>query len=293
MIEKPTYTIEQHDIRVPHLATGESAIVFQRHGKYERDLASDTSGSITEDSAKDLLTHDQSFFEDLLAHEPHPEDVMVLFVSSDTKYGQGYRSMETAQVAQDAAAAVFDAKGINHATQIINLNLDFKTYVFDKTGQTIRPDAKIHEPEFLDNQGYVQFLKDKYSDGVQLTPKAWAMHEMDADKDVREQHGAEGVQDIVDRTKKSLAIMERYARIFHTNNPGKKLVIWAASHYDTLSPLVKDATGANFGDYLPVDYGAGITIELKNGQTPTFEVAGKQVPLSLASTATKAIESEL
>ena len=119
------------------------------------------------------------------------------------------------------------------------------------------------------------------------------MHEMDADSDVREAFGAEGVHDIVDRTKKSLAVMERYARVFHANNPGKKLIIWAASHYDTLSPLAKDATGSDFGDYVPVDYGAGITIELKKDQVPTFELAGERVVLDLATVAAKAIESKL
>lgn len=276
---------------MPRLSAGESAIVFQRHGKYERDKTSEQSGSITSDAVEDLTASGQAFFNELLANEPNPEDVMVLFVSSDTKYGQGYRSMETAQIAEDAAIAAFSSTGLDPRTQIINLSPSFKTHVFDETGQRIRSDPKIHEPEFLDNEGYVQFLKDKYSDGNSLTPRAWAMHEMDADKEAREEHGAEGVHDIVSRTKKSLSILERYSKIFHANNPGKKLVIWAASHYDTLSPLVKDATGSDFGDYLPVDYGAGITIELKNGE-PSFELSGERVVLNLATTAAKAIESE-
>lgn len=293
MIEKPKYTIEKQDIKVPRLSAGESAIIFQRHGKYERDKTSERSGSITEDAIEDLTARDQAFFDELIANEPNPEDVMVLFVSSDTRYGQGYRSMETAQIAEDTAIEAFNAAGLNPTAQIINLNPAFKTNVFDKTGQAVRPDIRIHEPEFLDNKGYVQFLKDKYSDGIALTPKAWAMHEMDADKEVREELGAEGVYDIVDRTKRALAVMERYARVFHVNNPGKKLIIWAASHYDTLSPLAKDATDTDFGEYLPVDYGAGITIELKKGQAPTFEIAGERVSLSLATTAAKAIESKL
>ena len=293
MTEKPKYSIEKEDIKVPSLAEGESAVVFQRHGIYNRDKASESSGSITDEDAEGLSLRDQAFFEELLSGEENPEDVMVLFVSSDTKYGNGYRSMETAQIAEDAAVEVFQKAGLDPNAQIINLNSSFKTNAFDKKMQNIRPDAKIHEPEFLDNEGYVQFLKDKYSDGEKLTPKAWAMHEMDADSDVREAFGAEGVHDIVDRTKKSLAVMERYARVFHANNPGKKLIIWAASHYDTLSPLAKDATGSDFGDYVPVDYGAGITIELKKDQVPTFELAGERVVLDLATVAAKAIESKL
>ena len=38
----------------------------------------------------------------------------------------------------------------------------------------------------------------------------------------------------------SLRVLERYARLFHAKNPDKKLVIWAASHYDTISPLANE-----------------------------------------------------
>lgn len=292
MVENLNYTIEKQDIHVPRLSVGESAIVLQRHGKYERSETSERSGSITKDAIEELKASGQTFFKELLANEPNPENIMLLFVSSDTKYGHGYRSMETAQIAEDAASEAFAMKGLDPTAQIINLNPDFKTDTFDKTRQAVRPDPKIHEPEFLDNSRYVQFLKDKYSDGAALTPKAWAMHEMDADKETREEMGAEGVHDVVNRTKKSLAIMERYARIFHANNPGKRLIIWATSHYDTLSPLAKHATGTDFSEHLPVDYGAGITIELKESAAPTFEIAGERIVLPLAITAAKAIESK-
>lgn len=85
MIEKPKYAIEKQDIKVPHLAAGESAIIFQRHGKYERDKTSEQNGSITEDAVEGLTASNQVFFDELLKSEPNPEDIMALFVSSDTK----------------------------------------------------------------------------------------------------------------------------------------------------------------------------------------------------------------
>lgn len=62
---------------------------------------------------------------------------------------------------------------------------------------------------------------------------------MDVEKVERLKTGAEGQQVSIYRTKKSLYILERYARVWHANNPGKKLVIWATSHYDTVNPLIK------------------------------------------------------
>ena len=82
--------------------------------------------------------------------------------------------------------------------------------------------------------------------------------------------------------------MERYAKAFHASNPDKKLLIWASSHYDTISPLVKDVTGTDFGAYLPVDYGGGVLIELGNGESePQLEAQNQTVPLHLGRLATK------
>lgn len=290
MSEKQITKIEKADIKVPTIETGGSAIVFQRHEKYNRDRNADNAGSLIPEHAEAARLKDEAFFKDLLSQDTNNSETMVLFVSSDTQYaGKGHRSMETAQIAQDAAANVMLDMGIDPSERILNLNPDFATDSFDTTGQSIRPDKKIREPQIFDHPEYVDHLRTKYGKedgaGSGISPAAWGAHEMDAEKDVREEIGAESVHEMLDRTKKSLAIMERYARIFHANNPDKKLVIWAASHYDTISPLVKEATGTGFEEYVPVDYGAGVVIELDKNAEPVLNAQNQKVTLNLGGRA--------
>lgn len=282
--------IETTDISAPHLKTGESAIVLQRHERYERDPAASGAGSLVPEHAEKAFERDVAFFSDLFGHDSDGQETILLFVSSDTQYaGGGYRSLETAQIAQDAAAEVLERLRIDPASRIINLSPNFKIDMFEPTGQAVRADAKIREPQIFDTPEYVNFLREKYGKeegpGMGLSPRAWAIHEMDAEKDMRERLGAEGVYEVLDRTKKSLGIMARYASIFHAHNSDKKLLIWAASHYDTISPLVKDATEVGFGAYVPVDYGAGVVVRLDKDKEPVLEAQNKKVILNLAGTA--------
>jgi hypothetical protein len=293
--------IEKNDIKVPHLEAGSSAIVFQRHERYQRDNDAENAGSIVE--TDETKARDEAFFKDLLAQDVDGAETMVLFVSSDTQYAdKGYRSMETAQLAQDAAIKAMEELDIKPSERIINLSPDFNMHGFEATGQSIRPDKKIREPQIFDDLTYVRHLQEKYNDDggpsseaigahVILSPAAWGAHEMDAEKEKREELGAEGVHDMVDRTKRSMAILERYAKSFHANHPGKKLVIWSASHYDTISPLVKDATDTGFDHYVPVDYGGGVVIELKPDSEPTLEAQGHKVKLDLGSQALETAET--
>ena len=287
MSETKIEKIEKKDIHAPRLDVGSSAIVFQRHEKYERNPESDIAGSLIPEVVDEAKARDKAFFNEVLA-DKDGSDTMVLFVSSDTQYANnGYRSMETAQIAQDAAIEAMEELGIDPSVNIVNFNPDFKTDGFDATNQSIRPDRNIREPQIFESMDYVNYLKSKYGSDDALSPKAWSIHEMDGEKEKREEFGAESVYDMANRTKKSLSVLERYSKVFHANNPDKKLIIWAASHYDTISPFVKQATETSFDQYVPVAYGAGIVIELKEGHEPTFEAQGKRVAVHLGSVATK------
>lgn len=290
MSEVPIQKIEKEDIKVPSLKSGDSAIIFQRHERYERDRNFESAGSLITEHAEAASERDVAFFQELFGNEN--TETMVLFTSSDTQYaGRGYRSLETAQIAQNAAIKVLEKMDIEPSSRIINLSPDFTTNGFESTKQSIRPDKKIREPQIFDTPEYVNYLRDKYGkedgSGTGISTKAWAMHEMDAEQEVREQMGAEGVHEMLDRTKKSITIMNRYAKIFHANNPDKALLIWTASHYDTISPMVKDVTNVSFEEYVPVDYGAGVVIELHNDEDPTLHAQGQKAKLDLAATVFK------
>ena len=133
----------------------------------------------------------------------------------------------------------------------------------------------------------MKFLEEKYKpdespNSSGMSVEAFAAYEMDADKEEREAMGAEGVYDILDRTKKSVDMLSRYARWFHLQNPGKRLVIWTATHYDTISPLVKDATNVGFEEFVGVDYGAGVVVEVPPTTREAILTAkGHRIPLQL------------
>lgn len=289
--------IEKTDIKAPEIPAGGTAIVLQRHEKYNRVRSAADAGSITESEA--TIAQDTAFFRDLLDQERvDGVETVVLFVSSDTQYaGKGYRSMETGQLAQDAATEVFTEAGLDPNERIINFNDEFSTNGFDATGQAIRPVKGIVEPRMFDESP--EFVKelgrtfnppedqeeiDARRTDMQLSPRAFAMYEEDIPEvvEMRARHGGvEGVHDIVDRTKRSLRMLERYARVFHKANPDKRLVIWATSHYDTISPLVKEATDTDFSEYLGVDHGGGVVIEVPPTGETTLSAQGQKVALPL------------
>lgn len=286
MLNSKIEKIEKADVYAPKLQSGMSAIIFQRHERYERDPSAENAGSVMPEARDSALKRYKDFFNEVFNEDTTSVETMLLFVASDTQYaGRGYRSMETAQIAQDAALNIMEELGIDPQERIINLNPEFNTDNFEATGQSIRPDKGVREPQIFETTDYVNHLKEKYGASNGLTPAAWSAHEADTEKETRELFGAEGVHDMLARTKKSLAVLERYARVFHANNPSKKLIIWVASHYDTISPLVKDATSTSFEDYVPVDYGAGVVIELSKDSGPTLSAQGQKVALKLGKEA--------
>ncbi len=302
MSEKSIQKVEKSDIQAPLIDAGGTAIVLQRHSKYERNRDSENSGSILAQDAELAIEQDVKFFKDLLNQEASDGvETMIMIVSSDTQYaGKGRRSMETAQLAQDAAVEVLMQHGYDPDERIINFNPNFSVDGFNPTGQRVRRMRGLVEPKIFDeNPEFVRELGrtfnpielqeeiDARRTDVQLSSQAFGAYEADEPevKALREKHGAEGVHDILDRTKKSIKVLKRYAEIFHKTNPNKRLVIWAASHYDTISPLVKDATGTEFSEYVPVDYGGGVVIELApDGGEAVLEAQSAKVALPLGKT---------
>ena len=269
--------VGKEDIRVPQLATGDSAIVLQRHEKYERSKDSERAGSLCPEVLEAAHQRDRQFFDELLSQEGQDE-TMVFFVSSDTRYVKGYRSMETAQIAQAAATEAMRALGIEPSERIINLHPDFSTSHFEEMGLPVRPDSKVVEPKiFDDSPGYLEEMEAKYGNFVD----AMAAHERDAEPELRRSFDAESVQDVLARTKKSLSLLKRYASALHASNPNRRLLIWVASHYDTISPFVKDSCQLDLEQHVPVDYGGGVTISLPAEGPPCLAVGGESVAIDL------------
>ncbi|HEU5005080.1 MAG TPA: hypothetical protein VFT49_03275 [Candidatus Saccharimonadales bacterium] len=313
MSELTIPSIEKEDISPPKIEAGGTAIVLQRHEKYDRDRSSERSGSVFEDAAEAAKERALAFFKELLSNEDPNSPTYVFFGSSDTQYNnKGRRSLETAELAQQACIEVMESLGINPAERILNLNTNHSLKKFDSNQQgqdlNIRPIIKLREPNIFgdhDNhrlggidkeaaaksgdRRYFDYMIQKHgSEGDEAwTPEVWAIHEKDGEEEKRRELGAEGVYDILDRTKRALAGLARYSEAFHDKNPEAKLLLWVTSHYDTISPLVKDAQGISLkGDeYLKVDYGGGVVINLPKGGETVLEARSQKVPLAIGRVA--------
>jgi len=264
--------------RMP-IPPGGTAVLLQRHGEYVRDDKDERRGSLKPEAAEMERATAEAYYERLLSSLPEEErgDVDILMVASDTQYfGGGRRSLETASAVMDGARAAL-ARYELPETRILNLNPQYRLDGGD--GARVMPG--LREPQmFEQTPSFVEFLEAEYGSGVEF----WEAFEGDFERERRLEMGAEGPDEITDRTAQAVAVLARYAAIYHASNPGRRLVIWADTHYDTISPYVRREV---FGleDYkaqqLKVDYGAGIAIDIEPGGAASTTIAGRQYSLQL------------
>lgn len=273
--ELPT-KIELSDIRPHPIEKGATELVLQRHGKYIRDYDDPNIGSLTTEAAADAKQLAKDYFEGFLNQLPQEEKKTadVLFVASDTQYHEGgRRSYETASIAQQAAQKVFEENKIPN-TNIVNVSHQLKG------SPAPRPMPRMHEPQmFTQSPDFVEFLKENHGD---LDVNFWIAFEEDRERETRIAKGAEGPDEIADRMHFSVRTLARYAEAYHRAKPGRRLIIWADTHYDTISPYVKrNILGVGKEHQLLVDYGAGVTIDIDSAGKATTELGGQQYMVSL------------
>lgn len=268
--ELPTKLFKE-DIQPKPGESGSTQIILQRHGAYERDRYSENVGSLPPESAhiehEAALKYFENYFADL--SEQERQNVEILIVSSDTQYFEGgRRSLETATEAQKAAEEVLKKYGIP-VDHIINNTRRLS----GEGGPRTMP--KLREPNFLnESPDFLDFMLKEYGD---VNQDFFVAFEEDKHKDIREKMGAEGPDEIADRTAFTIRVLARYAEAFHRANPNKRLIIWGSTHYDTISPFVKrDVFGEPKEKQLLVDYGGGFTIDIDPGGTATTELGDKK-----------------
>lgn len=268
--------IEKTDITPIELKVGETAIILQRHGEYERNTASKGVGSLTDAGIENIRAGGKTFFERTFDAVPKEErkNVDILVIASDTQYeGGGRRSMETGDEILDVVRNELKSRDLD-SSQL--LNTSSRIHGDDRS----RPIAQLREPQMLnDSPEFVAFLRARH--GVNTT-EFWRAFEADWHSDYREQQSAEGPDDIVDRTKYALQVLARFARMYHRKHPGRRMVIWAATHYDTISPFVKREVFKSVKDApLGVDYGAGVLVHVDATGGSKVVIAGEKYPLTL------------
>ena len=251
----------------------QTQLIFQRHCNYNR-----ANDSLIEDSIQQQIKIVKSFIKSLPLDNLN--DTYILFTASNTTSNINFkRCIETTNIAMELIKEFFQKNNIpvNH---IINLdeNVNYKNSVHESKSLT--------EPKmFTDNTGYLEFLKTKHNG---INKDFWIDFEEDLSKEKREMLNAEGPDQIVNRTTHYIAALQRYSSSFHLKHPNSRLIIWNGTHYDLISPLVKQKIlNWEKSAIVNVDYCGGIslildefkpTIGIVNGISYPFDFQEKKQP---------------
>jgi len=245
-----------------------------------RKLPQDSSlfGALDEGQAKLTETQYKDFtdgiFKNLSPEERAKVDILVIASNANLRMPGGVnnphkRSMETAEHILAGVRASMTEHGVN-LNQLLN-----------KTGKPIELtsgrliDLKMWEqsPEF------VEFLYKKYGDSKEL----WVAYEEDRHKDIREQMGAEGPNDIADRIGDYMATLDNAMKLYHQHHPGRKAVVILNTQYDSAAPMIKKfVLGQPMGDYVQIEKRGGIVFEVSADGIMSTSIQGHEYPVSFS-----------
>ena len=270
--------ITKEDIRLKTPRVGGTAIVIERHGDYIKDKDSERRGSLKDSVPEELREQGKmalsGVLEQLTPNERESLDVLI--VASDTRYiDKGQRAIETGNALMAGIGDAFTAKGLEADKHILNK----KEEVQIKGEGGPRPTPTIREPDIFEN-GFFFRLQEEFPDNP------WKAYEEGEMADLRKELGAESTEGVGDRLARFLDVVYRYSRIYHRKNPGRRFIVWITTHYDTISPYVKNHVAQRHDPkwYLPVDNEGGIVVNIDpNGEAKT-EIAGVEYPVSIKTT---------
>lgn len=289
MFEKPELQqsnkvekVTVEDLQPEKFRIGEVEIILQRNAKDNRDPNSPLEmGALVPEAAEKVHIRAQEFFDKTFAElGEEAKTVDILIVAADTKLdtpvvgikSEHKRAVETANEVISAVKKSMEKFSLS-PEQLLN-----KTEKPIELSSGRLRDLRIFE----DSPDFVQFLKDKYGPEKGF----WVAFEVDKEKDKRLEMGAEGPEDIADRVDAYLKVVSRAMRSYVELHPGRRVIVWAVSHYDTVSPFVKkyvsglDKT-AFHDEYLPIDQGAGVVMVVGEDGVARTKIQGKEINVSL------------
>lgn len=266
--------VTECDLRVVLPLVGETTIILQRNAKDERNPESPNYGALTPETAEKTHDNAKSYFEQIfqgLSSEERKQ-IEILVVASDailiTPMGPEYssphkRGLETAVKVIEGAKKAMKEFGVPEK-QLLNLS-EF-TAESEIEGPVEFEDLKdlkmlSKSPEFVD------YLRNKYGAGKEF----WSAYEGDKEKVKRKELDAEGVWEIAERMRAFIDLLTKGSLERHSRLANRRLIIWAVTHYDSLSPFIKvNVLKKPATDYLPINAGGGITLEInKEGEVKT------------------------
>lgn len=255
--------ITAKDIRPEVPETDGTVMVLQRNARDNRDYRSSEFGALEKEAREKVRAQSAEFFNELFNALPKKDrkkiDVMVIasdasLITPDGKTSEHKRAVETAEEV---------IAGLKESMKEFELSEDqFLNSIATTEGGAIEVSGLRDLLMLEESQEFVDFLTEKYGTGQDF----WEAYEEDKEKKKRLELGVEGSKEIADRVNYELTVQARIAQEHHRANPGRKLVLWAISHYDSLSPFIKQhVLGKDVTTYLPVEQGGGITLSISKG----------------------------
>lgn len=273
--------VKKEDLSPPkNFEQGEVLIIPVVNVKDIRDLKDGEIGALYPDQAKEFEIRMETFFDEVYKNLPENErqDIDIIFLAGETDLitpgedgikNPHQRAVETGDVAIVAIKKIMDKYGLNPDKSL--------------TTKNGRPIAITHlnDLKFLHPLGseseekYRDFLVKKYGTAGR---EIWKAFECDDDKEIRESLGAEGPDEIADRTANVMDISSTIADLHQEENPQKRVIIFAFGHYDNLSPWVKKhLVGVEPAKgFVPMEKGGGLVIKRKSDKTTSAILGDKE-----------------
>ena len=252
----------------PMINKNQTQLIFQRHCNYDR-----TNGNLISESTNYQKQVIISFINDIKTNFTFYDlqNTYFLFTASNTTSNNDFkRCIETTNIAMELFKRFLQENNIS-INHIINLNenLNYKG--------SIHESKQLTEPQmFTDSTGYFEFLKEKHN-GINLD--FWIDFEEDLSKDKREELNSEGPDLIVERAVYYVNILQRYSNYFHMKHQNTRLIIWNGTHYDLISPLVKQRIlNWEKSDIVNVQYCGGISLVLNENNEIIANINGINYP---------------
>lgn len=270
--------IHSQSMEAEPISAGGTKILLQRHQEFIRDKEDEKAGHLTANGKETGEIEAEQRIQNLIEQVPETErdNLFFLILASDTTYENGgARSMETADIIAKKIRELLIQNCISEEN-LLNISREYRGA--ENGGP--KPVANLREPlMFEESPAFVQFLKEKYPEFKDF----WIAFETEVEKETREKMGAEGPEEMADRIEKYLKVLKRYSTLFHKEKPDSRLIIWCVSHYDTISPWTKKYVldQSITENHLPVDYGAGLAVDLDEEGNASIDTEGKKFKLEL------------
>ena len=252
----------------PMINQYQTQLIFQRHCNYDR-----TNGGLIPESVNDQKKVIMSFINDIKTNFTlnDLQNTYFLFTSSNaTSFNSFKRCIETTNIAMSLVKQFLQENNIS-TNHIMNLNEN------SNYNGSIHESKQLTEPQmFNDSTGYFEFLKEKHN-GINLD--FWIDFEEDLSKEKREELNSEGPDQIVERAVRYVDVLQKYANHFHMKHPNSRLIIWSGTHYDLISPLVKQRIlNWEKSDVVNVQYCGGISLALNESNDIIANINGINYP---------------